>query len=441
MKSATKGLLAVGALLSFALAVQTARIIMLFRSPSAKKSAIVDTGASTSEGTTSSRLPLPDLITGLTRQQTWPPITSKNISGLFPLRERSIIPLEDSLALVEKEVSPEIEQKFEKELPARLMARLRTMPQAPEIPEVLPMSSPRPDLKTLSTTSRYWYLMSRWFFSKNQHETALAIAAANLLLAHEVETANIAGASMVAREVANAMRFTANTGILEMSGNLNIPAAKLKKWTAVLMRLHDAMPGLERVCMCAKKVIPSAFHPDNLPDRDRLSEIMSDPGRQKEQIDAYYDPIIEACKLPFSEAMEVALKKQKEAEELQTIMVPGLHYFHYFFNPEDFLMKYILSTALPKFSNLFEQDFMARQISRGTISSIALRAYQLEHKALPDSLDALEKWLGKSLPKDVYTDKPIIFNKEGNKILQSTGPDGLPNTTDDLVFMPITSEK
>lgn len=440
LKSAAKLIFALGALLGIAFVVQTARIVMLFQSAAGGMSSISGSAPAGPTAPKPSRLPLPGLVSGLTRPAEWPDISSSLISAPFSEYGGGLVPLEESLSSIEK-MAPEIEQRFEKALPSRLMAALKDLPQPPEIPEVLIISAPTPDFRTIRETSRYWYLMSRWFFSKDKHETALAIGVANLLLAHTVETENIAGASLISRMIAIALRNIANAGILEMSDRIDIPAARMKSWTAAMLRLHDNMPGMERAWMCEKKLIPSVFHPSNIPNRNRLAEAMCDPRRQKKYIDAFFDPLIEACKMPYREAMEASRQKQKEVEKLQRITEPGVHYLGYFFMPEDFFMQFMMSMAIPSFKKAFDQDFRSRQIFRGCIIAVALRAYRLENQSLPDSLATLEKWLGKSLPADIYTDKPMIYNKTGNKTLYSAGPDGQPDNADDLLFMPLAVAK
>jgi hypothetical protein len=428
--------LAIIALVSMVFVYQTARIVNLFRAASGGMSAVTG-GAPASPGApTPSRLPLPDLVLGLTRPAEWSDIGSDKISSPFSLTGGKLVPLEESISDMD-EISSEVRQKFEKELPARLMARIKELPKPPDLPEVLIISAPMPDFRAFRETARYWYLMSRWFFSQGQHENALAIGAAILLLAHEVETFDVSGASLISRMIAIAVRNIGTSAIIEMSDKLKLPAARLKSWTAVLMRLHDDMPGMERAWMTEKKLIPSAFHQRNIPNRNRLAEAMCDPDRQKKYIDAYYDPLIEACQRPYREAMELSKEQQKKSDELQNILEPGLHYVGYFFMPEDFFMQFMMSIAVPSFKKAFEQDFRSRLVFRAAITTLALRAYQLEHKSLPDSLETLQQWLGKSLPTDIYTDKPLLYSNSGDKILRSAGPDGLPDTADDLVFMPL----
>ncbi|KAF1082861.1 MAG: hypothetical protein GQF41_0628 [Candidatus Rifleibacterium amylolyticum] len=437
MKTVKKMLLAIVGLVAIVFVVQTARIVSLFRSASSGMSGVTGSAPASPAAPAPSRLPLPDLVLGLTRPAEWHDISSSKISSPFSLTGGKLVPLDEAISDME-EIKPEIRQRFEKELPARLMSRIKDLPEPPEIPEILIISAPTPDFRAIRETARYWYLMSRWFFSQGQHEIALAIDTAILLLAHEVETCDAAGASLISRMIAIAVRNIGTAAIMEMSDKLNLPAARLKSWTAVLMRLHDNMPGMERAWMCEKKLIPSVFHASNIPNRNRLAEAMCDPNRQKKYIDTFYNPLIEACKKPYPEAMEVARTHQKKAEELQRILDPGLHYLVYFFMPEDFFMQFMMSMAIPSFRKAFDQDFNSRQVFRAAIIVLALRAYQIEHKSLPDSLEELEKWLGKSLPADVYTDKPMLYNNSGEKILYSAGPDGKPDTSDDTVFMPIT---
>lgn len=436
MKSITKIILAVVALLVIAILFQAFRIIMLVNSPSAKVFSLELSRSSDSGSADSGHRPLPDLAAGLMRQTKSSPIKSQDISELMAPYKQSLVPLADSLKLL-GDVDSESETRFSKELPARLIAKVKSLPDAPAIPEVLPMSSSSYDLSLLRDTSHYWYLMGRWFLSKEKHETALAIAVASFLLAHEVETEDIVGLSITIRGMANYMRNVAGTAILEMPDRLNIPAARLKIWANILLRLHDDATRLEKVCLCAKKAIPSAFHSDNLKVSDRLSEVMNN-SRSQQEIAAYFDPIIAASRKPFREAMETVEKKNEEIEELHRVVSPGAHYIGYFFNPEDLMMKYIMSMALPSFKDLFERDFRSQQIFRGTVVVMALRAYQLEHDSLPDSLADLEAWFGKSLPiTDLYSDKPMVYNKSGSKNLISAGSDGRPDTGDDLIFMPI----
>jgi hypothetical protein len=58
------------------------------------------------------------------------------------------------------------------------------------------------------------------------------------------------------------------------------------------------------------------------------------------------------------------------------------------------------------------------------IVALALRAYRLEHDDAPEALDALVPSYLKSVPIDPYTEKPLIYRKDGKEaLLYSTGPD------------------
>jgi hypothetical protein len=59
-----------------------------------------------------------------------------------------------------------------------------------------------------------------------------------------------------------------------------------------------------------------------------------------------------------------------------------------------------------------------------TQAATALRVYQIEHDAYPNSLDELHKSVGWEIPKDPFKDMPFIYRREGKGyIIYSVGPD------------------
>jgi len=239
--------------------------------------------------------------------------------------------------------------------------------------------------------------------------------------------------------IAIALRNYGNIAIVEMAGDLNMPAARLKSWVGMMLKLEKAMVSMGRAITAEKMLIPSAFHPKNMKKGNYLAQAMNNPELQKKYLDPFFNPLIEACDKPYSEAKATFSQKKLEIQKIgDKVMTPGLHHIAHFFAPEDLFMQLMMSIATPNMKSALEQDFRSRQILRGAIAALALRAYQIEHKNMPESLQALETWLGTSLPTDIFSEKPLVYSKNGKKLLSSVGPDEQPDTDDDLVFMPVS---
>lgn len=383
--------------------------------------------------------PLPLLTSGftvpigleLTRSKTSDPFTAGN---------RSIVPIEDTLDAIAY-IDATIENFFKAEIAARVCDEIGKLKPLPEIPEVFDIEAPSPDLHKIKETARYWYLMSRRLFYNGEHETALALSVANLLLAHLLGTEYISGSSLNCHMEAIAVRNFGSTSIAEMTGKVRLPVDRLKFWINLMLQLEYEMVSISRTLRFEQHFIPSVFHHFNMRNDNILARAINNPGIYKKYIDALFNPITAASSKPYREAMTVATRTMSEIALMRKRIEPGFHFLAYYFTPESLFIQYMISISVPDLKGALERDFKCRQLLRGTIVALALRAFQTEHGKLPETVEELEKWLGKTLPTDIYSDKPLLYSRNNQKTLYSVGTDGQPDTADDLIFFPTAEVK
>jgi hypothetical protein len=377
----------------------------------------------------------PDLLVGLTVPGGML-INGEYVSDLKSDNFPQKLVEDDKIADQLKTLSSDQFDKFRNEILKRVFKQVKDLPEPPEIKFPLEMEAPTQNFREIRETSRYWYFMGRHFMANGDYEAGLASFCAISMLAHISETYPKIGSSLITRMISIAIRNISNTGILETVTRIQLPAKRLLQWEKVFLNLEKSIPGLERSFLSEKQVIPSIFHSSNIRSNGILARKMRDESLHKKYLDPYYDPLIAACKMPFDKATEISHKKGNEIERMsQDIFSPAS--IQYFFWPEEFIMQLLMTISVPNFRKVFNQDFRHRNIFRGVVVMLGIQAYRNEFNKFPESLEALEKWQNFELPKDIYSNKPFIFNPDAGKILFSVGEDGKPDTDDDMVFTPL----
>lgn len=337
------------------------------------------------------------------------------------------------LAKIDKKLFEAVSQQLLK----KLIKLSPDLPQPPPIPEVIDINAPMFNLRQIRDTARYWYLLGRHFSAKRNYNASLSCFVGISMLAHLIETVGSESSpDLILRMLAVEGRNIGHTGLLECIPKYDLPAKSLKQWYGILLRLEKAMPGMARYFQREKRLIPSLYNEKNMQVNSGIVKKMRDQDLQEKFLGAHFDPLIKACEISFSDATKIAKEKDDELMKLQKELFT-LASMKYFFWPEEFYMQAMMLIVVPNCRKGVNQDFRCRNIMRGAIVLIAMQAYKAEHKKFPDNLMALQKWLNRELPKDIYVDQPFYYKPDTNKVLFSVGEDGKPETEDDLIFFPI----
>lgn len=382
------------------------------------------------------KLPHPEIMRGLTLPEEVKNMDGSLIPSLYGSHQKPLLN-RDEYARQLNGITENSRAKLESELLQRVNSMIKRLAEAAETPEVIDFKAPMHHLSEVRKTARYWYYAGRLSAAENKFTAALSCFTGTLILAHQMETDSAeTGASLINRMVASAIRRIAATGLLETIPDLTLAAADLKRWLSMLMLIEAKIPDFVRVIRCEKLTIPSAFHAKNSPPNTGMAAAMRDGDLHKSYLDPAIDPIIEACNKPYSELMRVASEKGYELEEMQANLF-SFSSLKYYFYPQGFMMKLLMTMALPNFKSAIQQDILTRQILRGAIIALAIKTYQREFGRMPESLEEMEKWLRIKFPLEIYSNKSFNFQSSGRKVLFSAGEDGKPSTDDDLVFVPL----
>jgi hypothetical protein len=133
-----------------------------------------------------------------------------------------------------------------------------------------------------------------------------------------------------------------------------------------------------------------------------------------------WEPFLKLDEIYYLQNMHVLI------EQLSKSLTPGINGNE---KPEDVLRKAPWYAVISRgmfsgYSGLFSKMTELPAMFGLTQAATALRVYQIEHDAYPNSLDVLHKSVGWKIPNDPFNDKPFIYRREGKGyILYSAGPD------------------
>jgi len=154
-----------------------------------------------------------------------------------------------------------------------------------------------------------------------------------------------------------------------------------------------------------------------------------------------YEPWLKALQASFSVAMFRLKALKVTMDELKKRPVTfGSHWLGYAIWPEQYFLEKDLYLGRPLFGRILEQEYSSDERIRGAQNALGLYAYHTARGDWPVDLPTLESWLGMTLPLDIYTDRPHLYEIGTFPRLLSVGPDGHPGTLDDIRFLPVWND-
>lgn len=437
MKKFWKAFLAVTVLIILVFVGQAIRIGLLFVDfDKAEKSSKVNDAPL-------AKLPPDELMIGLTLPDEVKNMDGEKVPVLF---ERQKTPLLSSAEIKSQlEGWPESAKKhLLEDLLKRVVGSIKNLSEPCKLPEIININAPLPDYRGSKNTADYWYFAGRQFAIEGHYNAALSCFAGIAILAHKLEAGSSENsATLLSRMIAISLRRIASVGIFEMAPELNLPAKLIRQWASIFLHVENRIPDFSRCLALEKLNIPSVCDPKNMDVNAGYIKVLRDKDLQHKYIDAYFDPLIEACKKDFHTAYRVAQEKSDELNKLQDKLffshqnIFSLTTLEFFFSPEDYIMMKTFAESTGSYHMAVHYDFLARQQLRAAAILLVIQAYKAEFKKMPESIEKLEDWFGKKLPLDLYSQKPFIYKPSGNKILYSVGEDCEADNADDLVFMSI----
>jgi hypothetical protein len=169
-----------------------------------------------------------------------------------------------------------------------------------------------------------------------------------------------------------------------------------------------------------------------------LAAVLTNQSLYKQVYGPYIEIIKRARTLPFSQANAEFQKIGPILEEMsEKTRNLGPQTLGYLFRPARYVMELLFAISIPNVKKAYEQDRLSWNRTRGTMIAIALFAYKEENGAFPASLTELEKWLGRTIPQDLFAENPFQYKGGAEPTLMSPGPDLIPGNKDDILFLPV----
>ncbi|MBI3037993.1 hypothetical protein HYY75_02925 [bacterium] len=178
-------------------------------------------------------------------------------------------------------------------------------------------------------------------------------------------------------------------------------------------------------------------------------EAFSDMELLKSILSITHDPLIQAVKEPYSAAIpKINAHRLQIIEQMKRHTKFGVHWIGYFFCPERYFLERSLFLALENslfndkgsFLSVYRKKIRSIEYLHGAKIALALYSYKNEIGTWPGDLNILEKWVGASFPLDLYSEKQHFFQVSTAPVLISVGEDLKPQTTDDLLFVPVWND-
>jgi hypothetical protein len=357
--------------------------------------------------------------------------------------------------------TPSLLANFEKDLPLRFRKEMEKLPAVPvksangtavagEAATGPVFGAPAAPFREIRETARFWYVVGRLLAWQRKAEPALSVLAGVCLLPILMEAEETRRANLLTRMVGVAMRKMGATGMCEALPHLNLSRDQAKAWIETLQKLDQASIPLARVLETEKQFLTAALSPQGLEELARRYPDIGTPLRLarlvqsrwfQEELNAFYDPILEACKQPWAAADKEITARMRSVEDRQMRLFdvrPAM--LLHLFMPERFFGEVLLLVSIPSLRRVYHTDIEARQVLGGAQVSMGVYAYYDHFRKYPQTLADAEQWLGVTFPPDYFSGKPLEYSVASQPRLLSVGADVTANTNDDLVFMPLQQE-
>lgn len=296
-----------------------------------------------------------------------------------------------------------------------------------------------PQYREYRYTSRFWADIGRLMLYEGQENSAFAISAGILLLAHKLERDPESGSLLLTRLIGMTVRNIGNGLLLEHANKTKLSANELKLWISRYQKLRKAVLPLYDSCKAEARFYEVAGN--FLKSKGFYSgKMLLNNKKAFEKInEKIIYKYIESDNLPYSEKIEIFREVDDYLyglHDLQKVSYSSI--LDAIISPSNLVAKLFAAYFTPNFRKSYETLAKTLQCADGALTTLIIKAYMAEKNDLPDSLAQLEGWYGEKLPGDIFADMaPMHYSKTGPKRLFSIGPDMEPDTDDDLVFYPL----
>jgi hypothetical protein len=251
---------------------------------------------------------------------------------------------------------------------------------------------------------------------EGDQESALAMMCGIPLVALQLESENSIWESM-ARITADRIRQMAGLGVLEIVDGLELPSDRLIEHALRLQLLASQTRPLQLVLELEHKNLTAILSNWQKEHPCLLTKSLNSADSRR-YLDDVHRERLRIIGLPFSEAASAAHEFSVRLAEQNDFFDFYLNLLKNFAYPDVvFIRTYYLYEHPPlSFMDLIEQSYLAEMYLNMAVAALHVRAWQLQHGSLPESLAQVESWSGYKLPKNPITGGPFACNASATTI-------------------------
>ena len=299
----------------------------------------------------------------------------------------------------------------------------------------------------------YWYLLSKLFEKNNEYENALLLSHGIFYIAKDYESNYSNSSSTDNKIISILISYRACNSILTWACRPKPNCIEISKRVA-----NDILDFVANE-------YPLAIIMEDELLRNRENLINYSQGGYKVfswiQKSKYYEEYINECykkakdivDKPIFEAIKLLDKYGKEADKHFEEFSNFSHLYdskissriiviiNVFIRPEYFLGNILyrfVSKNFDDYKKIISFNETKKAKMEMTAIALAINAYYCENNKLPETMEELNKWFGRELPKNRFTNEIYKLDYNSNHILYNLGVDGKADlsdeNTDDLYF-------
>lgn len=314
-------------------------------------------------------------------------------------------------------------------------------------PETIDICAAAPDLKRVRDYVRMQAFIGRYLIAKGRKEDGILLMKSVAYIGAQICQEHPERVTLILQMIARAVVGIAAESFILAAADLRPDRDQAKAIGSALLHANTLLPPLSHSFRLERKVIPSfpaayrkqaARMPSSQGAR-RAEEFELVAAKAEPHLKKLIDPWIPAMDLPWPEGSrklsEAAVENEKYIKENIELSGP-VSYFRPLIDPYEAIAGIMLSIVLPSMRNPFWVVWNSYQKIEGAQTVLAMEAFRREKDRLPATMAELSAWWGEPIGRDIFSGKPLAYDSK-RPALSSAGKDQLPDTSDDIRFLPL----
>ncbi|HNW36491.1 MAG TPA: hypothetical protein PKM25_16255, partial [Candidatus Ozemobacteraceae bacterium] len=252
---------------------------------------------------------------------------------------------------------------------------------------------------------------------------------------------------LITQMIARALVGVAAEGFILAAADLHPGRDQARAIGESLRHAIALLPPLSYSFSLERKVIPSfpaayrkqAERTHSARGLIRAAEFEQVAAKAEPHLKKLFDPWTPLLDLPWSEAWPKLFEAARANDDYinKYISVEGpANYIRSLLDPSESAARIMLSIVIPSPAGAFKGIWQTHQKIEGARTVLAIEAFRKERNRLPGTMTELAAWWGTAIGEDYFSGRSLLYDSK-RPSLASVGPDQMPNTTDDILFLPL----